>query len=151
VAGVIGRCTYAYDLWGDAVNVASRMESHGLPGSIQVSAETYALIRDEFPCRSRGRIDIKGLGPMDTYLLGAGDRSHRSWHRPHRSGRRSLRSWRRLIARAAPRAHADHQRTSAQLISPHRAQAFYAGVEDVRTQSTMAIDSPSTASVADSG
>lgn len=73
VAGVIGRRTYAYDLWGDAVNVASRMESHGLPGNIQVSAATWTLIRDEFGGRHRGRIDIKGLGPMDTYLLDVND------------------------------------------------------------------------------
>ena len=69
VAGVIGRRTYAYDLWGDAVNIASRMESHGVPGRVQVSATTWALIEGKIPGHHRGRIDIKGLGLMDTYLL----------------------------------------------------------------------------------
>ena len=69
VAGVIGRRTFAYDLWGDAVNIASRMESHGVPGQIQLSAHTCALLGDRFACHHRGRIDIKGLGRMDTYLL----------------------------------------------------------------------------------
>ena len=73
VAGVIGRSTFAYDLWGDAVNIASRMESQGIPGQVQVSASTYALIGDRFPCRHRGRLDIKGLGPMDTYLMLTGE------------------------------------------------------------------------------
>lgn len=75
VAGVIGRRTFAYDIWGDAVNVASRMESHGLPGEVQLSAATYALIKDSIACSFRGRIEIKGLGPMDTYLLTRPDRA----------------------------------------------------------------------------
>ena len=71
VAGVIGHRTLAYDLWGDAVNVASRMESQGLPGLIQLSEATHVLIQKDFPCQRRGVIDAKGLGEMPTYLLGS--------------------------------------------------------------------------------
>jgi adenylate cyclase len=69
VAGVIGRRTFAYDVWGDAVNVASRMESQGLPDHVQVSAATCALIERDIPCSYRGQIEIKGRGLMDTYLI----------------------------------------------------------------------------------
>ena len=71
VAGVIGRKRFLYDLWGDAVNIASRMESHGTPGRIQISGATYDLLRDEFECEPRGPVAVKGKGEMDTwYLLG---------------------------------------------------------------------------------
>ncbi len=69
VAGVIGTRKFAYDLWGDAVNTASRMESHGVPGRVHLSAETRARLGDEFPCEDRGEIEVKGKGPMRTYLL----------------------------------------------------------------------------------
>jgi class 3 adenylate cyclase len=69
VAGIIGRRKFAYDLWGDAVNVASRMESHGLPGRIQVSLRTYELLQRRYRFRSRGTIDVKGVGEMAAYLL----------------------------------------------------------------------------------
>ncbi|WP_254568724.1 adenylate/guanylate cyclase domain-containing protein [Oscillatoria sp. HE19RPO] len=69
VAGVIGIKKFIYDLWGDAVNTASRMESHGIPGQIQVSEVTYFLLRDRFDFQSRGAIQIKGKGMMKTYLL----------------------------------------------------------------------------------
>lgn len=69
VAGVIGRTKFTYDLWGDTVNVASRMESHGVPGAIQVSEPTHARLRDEFTFRKRGTVNIKGKGRMQTYLL----------------------------------------------------------------------------------
>jgi len=69
VAGVIGRKKFIYDLWGDAVNTASRMESHGTPGSIQVTRETYELIKDEFVCEARGTIAVKGKGEMETWYL----------------------------------------------------------------------------------
>lgn len=69
VAGVIGIKKFIYDLWGDAVNTASRMESHGIPGQIQVSEITYFLLRDRFQFQSRGAIEIKGKGMMKTYLL----------------------------------------------------------------------------------
>jgi guanylate cyclase len=69
VAGVVGTHKFSYDLWGDVVNVASRMESEGIPGSIQVTETTYALIRDRFACEPRGVISVKGKGDMNTYLL----------------------------------------------------------------------------------
>jgi adenylate cyclase len=69
VAGVIGSKKFIYDLWGDTVNVASRMESHGLPGCIQVTQDTYNLLRDTFLFEERGIVDIKGRGQMQTYLL----------------------------------------------------------------------------------
>lgn len=72
VAGVIGRRRFLYDLWGDAVNTASRMESHGAPGEIQVTRATYELLRDEFDLEPHGMVDVKGKGPMETwYLKGA--------------------------------------------------------------------------------
>jgi adenylate cyclase len=71
VAGVIGRKRFLYDLWGDAVNTASRMESHGTPGHIQITQATYELLKDEFECEPRGPVTIKGKGEMETwYLLG---------------------------------------------------------------------------------
>lgn len=69
VAGVIGRKKFIYDLWGDAVNTASRMESHGTPGCIQITRETYALLKDEFVCEPRGTITVKGKGEMETWYL----------------------------------------------------------------------------------
>jgi adenylate cyclase len=69
VAGVIGRKKFIYDLWGDAVNTASRMESHGTPGCIQITGETYALIHKEFLCEPRGTIQVKGKGEMETWYL----------------------------------------------------------------------------------
>ena len=76
VAGVIGRKRFLYDLWGDAVNTASRMESHGTPGRIQITRATYELLADEFECEPRGTITIKGKGDVETwYLIGRrGDR-----------------------------------------------------------------------------
>jgi adenylate cyclase len=69
VAGIIGTHKFAYDLWGDVVNTASRMESEGLPGSIQISGSTFSLIEDRFVCERRGLIPVKGKGEMDTYIL----------------------------------------------------------------------------------
>ncbi len=73
VAGVIGRKRFLYDLWGDAVNTASRMESQGTPGRIQITRATLELIDDEFECEPRGTIAVKGKGEMDVwYVLGRG-------------------------------------------------------------------------------
>lgn len=69
VAGVVGTRKFFYDVWGDAVNVASRMESTGVPGRIQISSETYARVSDQFEFESRGPIDVKGKGKMTTWLL----------------------------------------------------------------------------------
>ncbi|MEB3358542.1 MAG: adenylate/guanylate cyclase domain-containing protein [Synechococcales bacterium] len=69
VAGVIGRKKFIYDLWGDAVNIASRMESQGVPDRIQVTPAVYERLRDRYHFEERGRIDIKGRGTMTTYFL----------------------------------------------------------------------------------
>ena len=69
VAGVIGRKRFLYDLWGDAVNTASRMESHGTSGRIQITRATKELLEDEFVCEPRGTIPIKGKGEIEVWYL----------------------------------------------------------------------------------
>jgi class 3 adenylate cyclase len=69
VAGVIGVHKYTYDLWGGTVNIASRMESTGLPGHIHVSTATAQLIRDDYTLESRGPVSIKGIGEVETFLI----------------------------------------------------------------------------------
>ena len=69
VAGVIGRRKFIYDLWGDTVNTASRMESHGLPGQIQLTERAAALLAGRYELRPRGEVDVKGKGRMRAYLL----------------------------------------------------------------------------------
>jgi class 3 adenylate cyclase len=69
IAGVIGRRKFIYDLWGDTVNTASRMESAGVPGRIQVTAETRDRLADRYAFEPRGPIEIKGKGALTTYLL----------------------------------------------------------------------------------
>jgi adenylate cyclase len=69
IAGVIGTKKFIYDLWGDTVNVASRMESYGIAGCIQVTEATYQLLKDKYYFEQRGMINIKGKGEMSTYLL----------------------------------------------------------------------------------
>ena len=69
VAGVIGRKRFLYDLWGDAVNTASRMESQGVPGEIQITRATYELVKDEFECEPRGTVEVKGKGALETLFL----------------------------------------------------------------------------------
>lgn len=69
VAGVIGLSKFIYDLWGDTVNIASRMETTGIPGKIQVTPDTYEQLKEQFILKMRGRIPIKGKGEMNTYIL----------------------------------------------------------------------------------
>jgi guanylate cyclase len=72
VAGVIGTKRFLYDLWGDAVNTASRMEEQGTPGEIQITRATFDLLKDEFDCTRRGMVVVKGIGEMETwYLVGS--------------------------------------------------------------------------------
>ena len=69
VGGVIGLNKFSYDIWGDTVNTASRMESHGLPGNINFNHETYLKVKDKYPFKSIGKIFIKGKGSMEIYVL----------------------------------------------------------------------------------
>jgi guanylate cyclase len=66
---VIGRKRFLYDLWGDAVNTASRMESHGTSGRIQITRATKELLSDEFVCEPRGTISVKGKGEIEAWYL----------------------------------------------------------------------------------
>jgi class 3 adenylate cyclase len=66
---VIGTSKFSYDLWGDTVNTASRMESHGVAGCIQVTPRTYERLRDGYQLQQRGPILVRGMGEMVTYLL----------------------------------------------------------------------------------
>ena len=69
VAGVVGKKKYAYDIWGSTVNVASRMESNGEPGRVNVSAATYELIKEKYACTYRGKIFAKNIGEIDMYFV----------------------------------------------------------------------------------
>jgi len=69
VAGVVGTKKFTYDIWGDTVNIASRMESSGVPGEINISGYTYMLVRDHFDCEYRGKVDTKGKGGIDMYFV----------------------------------------------------------------------------------
>jgi len=69
VAGVIGRKKFIYDVWGDAVNIASRMESRGESGEIQITKDVYDLVKEKYICESRGAIEIKGKGKMEVWLV----------------------------------------------------------------------------------
>ena len=89
IAGVIGRRKFIYDLWGDAVNTASRMESQGTDGAIQITEATYALIKDEFVCEPRGMVQVKGKGPMPV------------WHVIREQGEHRL-DKRELVGKASP-------------------------------------------------
>jgi adenylate cyclase len=77
VAGVIGRSKFIYDLWGDTVNTASRMESHAVASTIQVTERVRDRLRERYELRQRGTIDVKGKGPMSVYVL-SGRRSERA-------------------------------------------------------------------------
>ncbi|MBB1284492.1 tetratricopeptide repeat protein [Flavisolibacter sp. BT320] len=69
VAGVVGKKKYAYDIWGSTVNIASRMESNGMPGEVNISSAMYALIKDRYACVYRGKIQAKNVGEIDMYLI----------------------------------------------------------------------------------
>ena len=69
VAGMIGQRKFAYDVWGDTVNVASRLEATSLPGRIQVSSEVASMVGDRFALEPRGEIELKGKGPLPTWLV----------------------------------------------------------------------------------
>ena len=75
VAGVIGTKKFIYDVWGDTVNLASRMESLGIPGRVQVSGAVMERLRGTFELEPRGLIDVKGKGPTPTWLLVPGTAS----------------------------------------------------------------------------
>jgi len=70
-AGVVGRKKYAYDIWGNAVNIASRMESNGEVGRVNISEATYSLVKEEFNCIHRGKISAKNIGEIDMYFVEA--------------------------------------------------------------------------------
>jgi class 3 adenylate cyclase len=69
VAGIIGRRKFIYDLWGDTVNVASRMESHGLPDAVQVTRPVYERLKDKYAFQERGSVEVKGKGAVETWTL----------------------------------------------------------------------------------
>ncbi len=69
VAGVVGKMKYAYDIWGSTVNIASRMESNGEPGLVNVSAAVYEEIKEDYDCRYRGKISAKNIGDIDMYFI----------------------------------------------------------------------------------
>jgi len=69
VAGVVGKKKYAYDIWGSTVNIASRMESNGAPGQVNISAATYEMVKDDFNCSYRGKIYAKNVGDIDMYFV----------------------------------------------------------------------------------
>jgi class 3 adenylate cyclase len=69
VAGVIGTKKFSYDMWGDTVNTASRMESHGVPGAVHCSEATAALLQHGFALTARGAVQVEGKGAMHTFLL----------------------------------------------------------------------------------
>jgi class 3 adenylate cyclase len=80
VAGVIGRQKFSYDLWGDTVNTASRMESHGVPGAIQVTPRAHERLKHLYRFERRGEVDVKGKGSISPWIL----RARSTWTRPSR-------------------------------------------------------------------
>ena len=69
LAGVIGNKKFSYDVWGDMVNIASRMESSGVPGNVNISHTTFELVKDVFDCEYRGKVSAKNKGELDMYLV----------------------------------------------------------------------------------
>ena len=70
IAGVVGSRKFAYDIWGDTVNMASLMEQHGEAGAINISESTYSLVRDRYDCKPRGKIEVKSKGGVDMFFVG---------------------------------------------------------------------------------
>ncbi|MBI1341738.1 MAG: tetratricopeptide repeat protein [Terrimonas sp.] len=70
VAGVVGKKKYAYDIWGSTVNIASRMESNGQPGQVNISSSVYEIIKHDYVCSYRGKINAKNIGEIDMYFVG---------------------------------------------------------------------------------
>ena len=91
---MIGRRRFLYDLWGDTVNMASRMESHGTPDAIQITRSTWELLRDDFVVEPLGLVDVKGKGAVETWRL-VGPRALRAllltghWRHSRRAVRRA--------------------------------------------------------------
>jgi class 3 adenylate cyclase len=69
VAGTVGLKKFAYDIWGDTVNIAARMESSGDPGKVNISGATYDKVKDNFSCEHRGKIEAKNKGQVDMYFV----------------------------------------------------------------------------------
>ena len=69
IGGVIGHRKFAFDIWGETVNIASRLEAQGIPGRVQVSVETWQMVQDLFEAEPRGPIDLRGYGPMETCAI----------------------------------------------------------------------------------
>ena len=72
VAGIVGVKKFAYDIWGDTVNIASRMESSGESGKVNISGSTYELVKDKFMCQYRGKVEAKNKGEIDMYFVAKG-------------------------------------------------------------------------------
>lgn len=83
IAGVVGKNKFAYDIWGDAVNLASRMESSGIPGKVNISGSTYKLVKEEFSCVHRGMIEAKNKGEVDMYIVDGFKKEGDEKKRPH--------------------------------------------------------------------
>jgi len=88
VAGVVGTKRFLYDLWGDAVNLASRMESTGVPGKVQTTGHVAELMKNDFDFEKRGMVQVKGKGEMETYFLTG---RKKPYEKPRETPRRRLR------------------------------------------------------------